>query len=219
MKKIVICLFALSSLILTNCNNQSSESTKQVEVKDSVIVLKTIDNLKAGIKGETTASAKYAAFAQKAKEEKFPQIALLFEAASKAESIHAANHTVVLEKMGGKMDAFTPEFEVKTTAENLQAAYDGETYEINEMYPKFLAEASIDKAEDATQTFTYAIETEKKHQAFYQKAIEALKDKKIKELPSTYYVCPVCGNTFETANVPEFCELCATPKDKFFVIK
>jgi hypothetical protein len=31
--------------------------------------VKTIQNLKAGIKGETTASAKYAAFAQKARAE------------------------------------------------------------------------------------------------------------------------------------------------------
>jgi Rubrerythrin. len=45
--------------------------------------VKTIENLKAGIKGETTASAKYAAFAQKAKEEGNDTIAKLFEVASK----------------------------------------------------------------------------------------------------------------------------------------
>ncbi len=36
------------------------------------------------------------------------------------------------------MEAFTPEFEVKTTAENLQAAIDGETYEETVMYPGLL---------------------------------------------------------------------------------
>jgi len=38
----------------------------------------TLDNLKAAIVGETTASAKYAAYAQKAREEKFEAIAMLF---------------------------------------------------------------------------------------------------------------------------------------------
>lgn len=92
--------------------------------------VKTIENLKTGIKGEATASAKYAAFAQKASEEGYNTIAKLFEAASKSESIHAANHRKVLEGLGEKMEEFTPEFEVKTTAENLQAAIDGETYEV-----------------------------------------------------------------------------------------
>ncbi len=72
----------------------------------------TLDNLKKAITGETTASAKYAAYAQKAKEEKLDSIARLFEAASKAEAIHAKKHTEVLESMGMKMDPITPKFTV-----------------------------------------------------------------------------------------------------------
>ena len=67
---------------------------------------KTIENIKAAIKGETTASAKYAAYAKKAKQEGFAKAALLFEAASKAESIHAGNHRAVLEQLGTKMENF-----------------------------------------------------------------------------------------------------------------
>jgi rubrerythrin len=65
--------------------------------------VRTIENLKAGIKGETTASVKYAAFAQKAREEGNDTIAKLFDAASKAESIHAVNHLKVLEGLGEKI--------------------------------------------------------------------------------------------------------------------
>ena len=54
---------------------------------------KTIENLKAAIKGETTASAKYKAFAEKARTEGLDTVAKLFDAASQAEGIHAANHT------------------------------------------------------------------------------------------------------------------------------
>ena len=151
-----IFVFALVSLIaLSGCKQSKPE--------------KTIENLKAGIKGETTASVKYAAFAQKARAEGSEAIAKLFEAASKAESIHAANHKKVLEELGEKMEDFKPEFDVKTTAENLQTAIDGETYEVSTMYPRFLADAKAEKVDKAVKSFTWAFDTEKKHQQFYTK--------------------------------------------------
>lgn len=200
-----ILLFAFVGLIaLSGCN-----APKPV---------KTIDNLKAGIKGETTASAKYAAFAVKAREEGNDTIAKLFDAASKAESIHAANHSKVLVGLGEKMDDFKPEFEVKTTAENLQAAIEGETYEATTMYPQFLADAKAENVEKATKSFTWAFDTEKKHAAFYQKALEALKANAENTLAFEYAVCPVCGNTYEKATLDEKCAFCQTPKEKFIII-
>ena len=180
--------------------------------------VKTIENLKAGIKGETTASAKYAAFAQKATEEGNANVAKLFLAASKAESIHAANHRKVLEGLGEKMEDFTPEFEVKTTAENLQAAIEGETYESTTMYPQFLVDAKAEKVEKATKSFTWAFDTEKKHQQFYTKALEALNANTQNTISMEYAVCPVCGNTYDKATVEEKCAFCQTGKDKFFLI-
>jgi len=180
--------------------------------------VKTIENLKAGIKGETTASAKYAAFAQKATEEGNANIAKLFLASSKAESIHAANHRKVLEGLGEKMEDFTPEFEVKTTAENLQAAIEGETYESTTMYPQFLVDAKAEKVEKATKSFTWAFDTEKKHQQFYTKALQSLNANAQNTLPMEYAVCPVCGNTYDKATVEEKCAFCQTGKDKFFLI-
>jgi rubrerythrin len=179
---------------------------------------KTIENLKAGIKGETTASAKYAAFAQKAREEGLDTIAKLFDAASKAESIHAANHAKVLEDLGEKMDPFTPVFEVKTTAENLQAAIDGESYEVSTMYQQFLADAAAEKVEKATKSFTWASDTEKKHLQFYTNALQALKANAENTLPFEYAVCPVCGNTYDKAAMDENCAFCQTSKDKFIII-
>ena len=66
----------------------------------------TIRNLKDGIKGETTASFKYAAFAEKAKKEGQIAVAKLFEAASKSESIHAANHRESFDGNGRKYGKF-----------------------------------------------------------------------------------------------------------------
>jgi rubrerythrin len=197
-----ILLIALVSLIaFTGCN----------QIKP----VKTVENLKAGIKGETTASVKYAAFAQKAREENHVAVAKLFDAASKSESIHAANHKKVLEALGEKMEDFKPEFEVKTTAENLQAAIDGETYEVTTMYPQFLADAKTEKVEKAVKSFTWAFDTEKKHQKFYTVALEALNANTETTLPVQYAVCPVCGNTYDKAMMDEKCAICQTSKDKF----
>jgi len=200
-----ILLFALVSLIaFAGCN-----APKPV---------KTIENLKGGIKGETTASAKYAAFAAKAREEGNDTIAKLFDAASKAESIHAANHMKVLISLGEKMDDVKPEFEVKTTAENLKAAIEGESYEVSTMYPQFLADAKAEKIEKAEKTFNWAFDTEKKHQEFYAKALEALNANAENKLAFEYAVCPVCGNTYEKATLDEKCAFCQTGKDKFIII-
>jgi len=177
---------------------------------------KTIANLKAGIIGETTASAKYAAFAQKAREEGNDTIAKLFDAASKSESIHAGNHTKVLEGLGEKMDAFTPEFEVKTTAENLQAAMEGENYEVTTMYPQFLADAKAENVEKATKSFNWAMDTEKKHHEFYMKALASINSEYT--LSFDYAVCPVCGNTYEKASMDEKCTFCMTDQEMFIMI-
>ena len=200
-----ILFFALAAMIaFTSCNQPKPT--------------KTIENLKAGIKGETTASAKYAAFAQKAREDGNDTIAKLFDAASKAEAIHADNHRKVLEELGEKMEDFKPEFEVKTTAENLQAAIDGEGYEVSTMYPQFLADAKAEAVEKATKSFTWAFDTEKKHHEFYKKALEALNTNTQSTLSFGFMVCPVCGNTYEIDAVDDKCEFCLTSKDKFITI-
>lgn len=167
--------------------------------------VKTIADLKEGIKGETTASAKYAAFAQKVREDGNDTIAKLFDSASKAESVHAANHTKVLENLGEKMKAFTPQFEIKTTAENLQAAIDGETYEETTMCPGFMKDAEAENVPDTVKLFTWARDTEKKHESFYKNALAALPGGDESTLPSGYEVCPVCGNTYAEGNVDEKC--------------
>jgi len=180
--------------------------------------IKTLDNLKAGYIGESTASAKYAAFALKATEEGQMTIAKLFEATSKAEAIHAANHKKVLEEAGVIVEDFKPEFVVKSTLENLTAAVEGETYEIDSMYPKFLADAKIDNMENATKSFIWAMETEKKHQQFYVSAIQAIRINKTGSLPIGYAVCPVCGNTYDGNSIDNNCAFCQVSSDKFILI-
>lgn len=174
-----------------------------------------IENLKAAFKGETTASAKYAAYAKKAREEGYPRIALLFEAASFSEATHANNHKAALSDLGTQPEKVTPEFTVKSTKENLQDAIKGETYEVTTMYPDFIkaANANIEKI-----SLNYAYLTEKKHKEMYKNALEQLQAGKENTLSGTYAVCTTCGNTYD-GPAPDRCGISMTPKDRFKTFK
>jgi len=178
----------------------------------------TIENLKSAITGETTASAKYAAYAKKAKEEKLDRIALLFEAASKAEATHAKKHTAVLAALGDSIGQVIPQFTVKSTKENLEGALKGETHEVESMYPDFIKKAKEEAKDDAVTTFDYAFQVEKIHQGFYRAAIDALDKNDLKNLADSYSVCPICGNTF-AGKGPANCGICGAAQASFISIK
>ena len=179
---------------------------------------KTIANLKAAIDGESTASAKYAAFAEQAAKDSLFMVEALFKATSQAEAIHAQKYQTVLASLG-VMD-YTPTvqpFEVKTTAENLQAAINGEADEFTEIYPKFIKEAEAETMQDAIVAFNYAQEAEKGHARIYSDVLTQLTTTP-EAIASIYYVCQVCGNTY--AGTPSAqCELCQTPSEQFIVFE
>ncbi len=204
MKKIIGLLVLVPMVIIFGCAPKA---------------VKTIENLKTAYNGESTASAKYAAFAEKAKAEGLDTIAIMFLATSKAEAIHAANHLKVLEKLGEKN--ITPQigtFTVLSTQENLADAIKGETYELETMYPEFILAAQTEKSKGAVKSFTWALDTEKKHQAFYKTALAAVSTGGEKGLPAKWFVCPVCGNTYSEATVTAKCDFCMTPKGKFIEV-
>ena len=178
-----------------NEENEKNETKSKVtpvsitETKGTIAVkTKTADNLLAAFNGETTASAKYAAYSKKAEQEGYHQVALLFKAASASEKIHANNHKAVLEESGIKTLAINPEYTVKSTKENLDDAINGETYEVTTMYPEFLKEANESGDQLAMISLNYAYKTEKKHKILYETALAALQNNTVKSLPSVFYV-------------------------------
>ena len=163
----------------------------------------TSDNLSEAFAGESQANRKYLAFAKKAQAEGLPQIARLFRAAAEAETVHAHAH---LAAMGG----------VKGTADNLQAAIQGEGFEFQEMYPKFVAEAQAEKVAPALKSFQRAMAVEKIHYGLYGEALKSLQGGK--DLPAAaIFVCPTCGNTVLGA-APDKCPICGQTKDKFIEV-
>jgi len=155
------------------------------------------ENLKAAFTGESMANRTYLAFAKKADEEGYPQIAKLFRAAAAAETVHAFNH---LQRMGG----------IGTTMDNLKEAISGETYEFEDMYPKFIEEAKKEGDNRALWSFEVANKVEKIHARLYEKALEEIGNNK----ETDYYVCSVCGHTHE--GEPEGnCPICGAPPSKY----
>ncbi|MBP7568672.1 MAG: rubrerythrin family protein [Acidobacteria bacterium] len=164
----------------------------------------TMENLQDAFAGESQANRKYTAFAKKAEQDGFKQVARLFRAAAEAETIHAHAH---LRVMGG----------IKSTAENLAVARDGEGYEFQSMYPGFLAQAKTEGHAAAVKSFEFAMAAEKVHYGLYAKALELVKQGKDLE-NAVIYLCPVCGNV-EIGVLPEKCSICGVPGSKFVEIK
>jgi len=163
---------------------------------------KTLENLKEAFAGESQANRKYLAFAEQADADGYPHAARLFRAAAAAETVHAHAH---LRAMNG----------IGSTEENLRAAIEGETHEFESMYPDMIAEARKEGFERAERSFDHANEVEQIHARLYNKALDNLG----KEAePVEYYVCPVCGNTFE-GEQSEPCPICGTIAKRFFKIE
>jgi rubrerythrin len=162
---------------------------------------KTLENLAAAFAGESQARNKYMAFAKKAEDEGYPQVARLFRAAAHAEYIHAQNHFRAMEA-------------ILSTAENLKAAIAGENYEVVSMYPPFIEEAEQEGAKRAKTSLQWAYEVEKCHEALYREALEGLAEP---QGEYEYYVCPVCGYT-HAKGAPDRCPVCGTPGAKFEAI-
>jgi len=163
----------------------------------------TKENLAEAFAGESQANRKYLAFAKQAEVDGFPQVAKLFRAAAHAETIHAHAH---LRALGG----------IKSTAENLKEAIEGEGFEFQQMYPPFLAEAQQEGDRLAEISFRNALAVEEIHHDLYLKASAAiLSGGDLAARP--VYVCEICGNTVYDA-APDKCPVCLVPKERFTLI-
>jgi rubrerythrin len=159
---------------------------------------KTEEYLKEAFAGESQANRKYLAYAAKAEQEGYHQVARFFRAAAEAETVHAHNHLRVLKG-------------IRSTQENLKDAVAGETHEFTKMYPEMIAAAKAEGNKAAEQSFSYANAVEQVHARLYQKLLDGLGGA---QADYPYYICPVCGYTAEK-EPPDVCPVCGVKKDKF----
>ena len=159
----------------------------------------TETNLREAFAGESQANRKYLAFAKKADQEGFANVARLFRTAAEAETIHALAHLDALDA-------------VQSTRDNLRTAVEGETYEFTEMYPPML-ELAQKENHRAKRMFGYATKAEAVHARLYAMALEAVSDGKDLD-EAKFFLCPVCGH-IELGNPPDSCPICGAKKEKF----
>ncbi len=143
--------------------------------------------------GESMAHMKYNIYADVAEKEGYPNIAKMFRAIAYAEQIHASNHARNLGYIG-------------KTEENLSDAINGETFEVEEMYPSYILTAEMQNESGAKRAFQYALEAEKIHAKMYGEAEGLVKEGK-DEGDENIYICPICGYT-HVGGEPDSCPVC-----------
>jgi len=160
----------------------------------------TKEFLETAFAGESMAHTRYLIFSENAEKEGRPNLARLFAAIAYAEQVHATNHYRELSM-------------IKGSPANLQTCIDGETHEVEEMYPVYHNAAQFQNEAGAARSTHYALEAEKIHAAMYtdaKKVVEEGKDIEIGEV----FICPVCGYTDE-GEAPEFCPVCGAARESF----
>ena len=169
---------------------------------------KTEQNLMTAFAGESQARNKYTYFASKAKKEGYEQIAAIFQETADNEKEHAKMWFKLLN--GG---------EIGTTAENLNAAADGENYEWTDMYAEFAKTAKEEGFTRIAYLFEEVGKIEKEHEERYLKLLENVKDGKVFEAGEVkIWKCRNCGHIVVGTKAPEVCPVCSHPK-AYFEIK
>ncbi len=157
---------------------------------------KTNGNLKKAFQGESEASFRNKAYAEKADKEGYEQIARLFRAMADAEAVHSFN----MLRLRGM---------VKDTETNLEQAFGSEGF-ADEAYKKIIVDAEEEGEKGAALIFARIRDVEERHAMLYKKALNDM----MSDATTDYYVCMVCGY-IEDGFVPDECPICQAGADKF----
>ena len=164
---------------------------------------KTEANLQAAFAGESQARNKYTYFASAAKKEGFEQIASLFLKTADNEKEHAKMWFKELNGIGN-------------TAENLEAAADGENYEWTDMYEEFAKTADEEGFHDLAAKFRAVGAIEKHHEERYRALLKNIETAQVFEKSSVkVWECRNCGHIIVGTKAPEVCPVCNHPKSYF----
>ena len=166
---------------------------------------KTEQNLLAAFAGESQARNKYTYFASKAKKEGYEQISALFLKTADNEKEHAKMWFKELEGIG-------------STAQNLEAAADGENYEWTDMYEAFAQTAEEEGFAELAEKFRAGAAIEKNHEERYRKLLANVEMQQVFEKSEVkIWECRNCGHIVVGTKAPEICPVCAHPQAYFEV--
>ena len=135
-------------------------------------VSRTNRNLWLAFTEEAKANRMYVAYAFKAMEEGYPEVAEVFLEVSGAETAHALQHLHVLG-------------EVDSTFENLKRVIEEEMREASVMYPRMIRQAETEGRADAAGAFRLAFEGESRHAQLFSRAMERMRTRGTTTRPRT----------------------------------
>ena len=164
---------------------------------------KTEQNLWTAFAGESQARNKYTYFASKAKKDGYVQISKIFEETAANEKEHAEIWFKLLNGIG-------------TTAENLEAAAQGENYEWTEMYATMAKEAREEGFDHIAFLFEEVAKIEKEHEDRYRRLLANVEGRLVFSRDGEMiWQCSNCGHIHVGKQAPEMCPVCAHPKAYF----
>ena len=159
--------------------------------------MSTTDALYEAYTGEAKAALRLKAYAEKAKEEGYSQIAKLFRVIAFSEEIHGARALLVLGR-------------VKSTEENLAMSFESETRVAGVAYDEFVKQAEAEGNSAAVLHFSQSRDVEEVHAKLYKEAMSHV----MEEREATYYVCTLCGYVSD-GTLPDECPVCGATKEQF----
>ena len=177
---------------------------------------KTEKNLLAAFAGESQARNRYTYFASAAKKEGFEQIAAIFLETADNEKEHAKRFFKFLEGGMAEFTATFPAGRIGTTAENLNAAAEGENEEWTRLYPGSADVAQQEGFPEVAAAFRYIAKVEVEHEKRYRKLLENVRSGTVfKKSERKEWICRNCGYHHEGTEPPEQCPTCLHPKSYF----
>jgi len=180
---------------------------------------KTEKNLMGAFAGESQARNRYTFFASEAKKSDFIQISKIFEETANQEKEHAERFFKFLEGGDVEITAAFPAGVIGTTAENLQAAANGENHEWQELYPSFAATASEEGFKAVAKAFESIVIAEKQHAKRYEALLANIKNETVfKKDKPVVWRCLNCGYLHEGEEAPKTCPACVHVQAYFEVL-
>jgi len=177
---------------------------------------RTEKSLLMAFAGESQARNRYTFFASAAKKEGFEQISAVFLETADNEKEHAKIFFKFLEGGDVEITASYPAGIIGKTAQNLQAAADGEKLEWSKLYKDFEKTAQDEGFPEIARQFKEISEVEEQHEKRYRKLLNNIKEGKVfKKDAEVKWHCRNCGYVHVGKEAPEKCPACSHPKDYY----
>jgi rubrerythrin len=168
---------------------------------------------------------RYTMYNKVARVEGYEQIAGIFAETADQERVHARVLFELLQDIkaenGGELTLANAEVPLVlgTTAENLQAAIDGEHYETTTMYPGFADVADQEGYKAIAVRLRAIAVAEAHHEERYSKLLKEVKAQSVfKKDHKIIWICRECGYVYEGTEPPAKCPACQHPSS-FYQVK